>query len=379
MAENEKVEGVRIEKVDEKTVDRFIAEYELKVKPKATLIEKVRTLARHLKIKTPEDQLADCDVCGGDSDVRLSRCPYCGVGDDEEVKPSAKKEEPVTKKKPAASRKEAAAKKKSVKSPQGRKKKPPKKSTKTPPKAVSKPKVEGPPVGKTEQDLDTSVTKVHSLRAAGAVCIWELGAEIGRIFDNRLHMLRKTKDGHSRYKNWGQFVQLELSMSPSQSYKLMDVAKLFSKKDVQDVGNHKLGFMIQLPEKERKELLEKARAGMSSREVHGEVKRLRAGKEPRKTGRNTYGSKGAQAGTKARTKPANEITVATQLGRTTILLYARPKSKKEREDPRRATSISHDPFGKEVLTSSVVVYYRLVKQAKGLALVVERRREESSK
>lgn len=377
MAENEKVEGVVLAKVDEKTIDRFVVEFGLKLKAKATLAEKVRTLARHLKIKTPDSQLADCDVCGGDSDVRLSRCPYCGVGDDEEVKPSTKKEEPVTKKKPAASRKEAAAKKKiPVKSPEGRKKK---KTPKKSPKAIEKPKVEGPPVGKTEKDLDTSVTKVHSLRAAGAVCIWELGAEIGRIFDNRLHMLRKTKDGHSRYKNWGQFVQLELSMSPSQSYKLMDVAKLFSKQDVQDVGNHKLGFMIQLPEKERKELLEKARSGMTSREVHGEVKRLRAGKEPRKTGRSSQTEAATKVGPKKRAKPANEITVATQLGRVTIPLYARPKSKKEREDPRRATTISHDPFGKEVLTSSVVVYYRLVKQAKGLALVVERRREESSK
>jgi len=365
-----RVEGVDVTKADATVVGRFVVKFKIKPPANATLEQEVRALAKYLKTKTPAAQIADCDVCGGDSDVRLECCPYCGIGDEEAAK-AAKAPAKAAEKAPAKAaekptpptRQQAAAKAKGA-----------------PSLALVPPPKDGPAKGKTEADLDKGVKRVAALKAAGAVCIWELGGEVARLYDERLYMLRKTKSGHGRYKNWNQFVQVELGMSTSYSYKLMDVSKLFRKEDLQ-VGVSKLSLMIQVPEKERKQLLEKARDGMSASDVAKEVKEMTAGKGPRATGRDGFkgGAAGAAKGvTTAAAKRANEVTVATQLGRVTIPLYQRASSKKDAE-PKRAKTLAQDPHGKEELISGMVVHYRLVKQAKGLALVVERRREEPGK
>jgi len=358
-----RVEGVDVAKADATVVGRFVTKFKIKPPENATLEQEVRALAKYLKAKTPAAHLADCDVCGGDSDVRLECCPYCGTGDEEaKAAAEAPAKDPPAKAAPPT-RQQAAAKK-------GK-----------PNLALVQPAKDGPAKGKSEKDLDAGVARVTALKAAGAVCIWELGGEVARLYDDRLYMLRKTKSGHGRYKNWNQFVQVELGMSAGYSYKLMDVSKLFRKEDLQ-VGMKKLSLMIQVPEKERKLLLEKARNGMSTSDVAKDVKEMTAGKGQRDTGRG--GFKGGAAGsakgvTTAAKKRANEVTVATQLGRVTIPLYQRIPIRKKDQELKRAKTLAQDPFGTEDLLNGVVVHYRLVKQAKGLALVVERRREEPGK
>jgi hypothetical protein len=63
----------------------------------------------------------------------------------------------------------------------------------------------------------------------------------------------------------------------------------------------------------------------------------------------------------------------------TIPLYQRPATRKKDDEPKRAKTLAQDPWGTEDLLNGVVTHYRIVKQAKGLALVVERRREEPGK
>lgn len=364
-----RVEGVDMDRVDQKVVERFLSEFKIKLKAGATLEEKVSALAVYQK-KTPEKHLADCDCCGGDSDVRLSCCPYCGEGDGEDAVSSE-----VVEASPAPTRQQAAASKKN-----GGGKKSDKAVVQVPPK-------EGPPEsGKTEKDLDDGVQRVMGLKAAGAVCVWELGQEVARIYDQRLYMLRKTKTGHGKYKNWGQFCQVELGMTSSYSYKLMDVSKLFRKEDFQKVGVTKLAIMIQLPEAERRELLEKAREGLSRSEIAKRVRDSTEGRPPRVTGRgdrarNKDLGKASAAGSKGLrekgAKKANELTVVAQLGRATIPLYQR--ARKKGEEPRRAKTLAQDPSGTEQLVNGMVIHYRVVKQSKGLAIVVERRRGEPGK
>jgi len=236
---------------------------------------------------------------------------------------------------------------------------------------------------KTEADLDLAVERVNVIRQAGAMCAWELGVEIGRIYDERLYILRTTKDGHVRYKNWSQFCQVELGMSRDQSYKLIDVAKLFSREEVTKLGTEKLSLIVQIPEGERQRLLEKARDGLSKRGIQDEIKLLGAGAKatgsPRDpTGaRSRAGAAGKAASQKARPRDDKSITVVTQLGRTTIKLFARPKSKKA-ADPKRATSLAQDPFGEERPVNGIRISYRIVKTPQGLALIIDRKREEPS-
>lgn len=362
----DKVEGVLVAKAKREVVDKFLAQLGVAVAPDASLEVRVQALARHLKKATPDKHLADCDNCKGDSDVRLDVCPYCGEGDDQAAakaaeQPAAKAPAPQKGKKKTTTRAAAAA-------------------AKAPAALAKAPATEVVAAGKgTEGDLDKHVARVQALRATGAVCAWELGTEVARIYDGRLHMLRKTKDGHTRYKNWSQFCQVELQMTPQQSYKLMDVAKLFTRADVQQVGTTKLAVMVQLPEKERKRLLEKARKGMPRSEVAREVRELAASRPVRDTGRSGRAAAATEKARAERRKRGREkeLTVSVQLGRVTVPLYQRPK--KKGADPKRATSLAQDPHGQEAAFNGVVVSYRLVKQAKGLALVVERRREGADK
>jgi hypothetical protein len=358
----DKVEGVLLAEAREEVVDRFIAKFEIQAG--GELRHKVEALARHLKENTPKSRLADCDRCKGDSDIDLECCPYCGDGDEEQgAKPPAEPAKPPKPPKPDSSKNAAALVKAASKSPA---------------KAASKSdKV------KTEADLDAAVKRVNVIRRAGAMCAWELGVEIGRIFDERLYILRTTKDGHVRYKNWSQFCQVELGMSRDQSYKLIDVARLFKREDVERLGTEKLSLMVQVPEGERQRLLEAARAGMSKRGVKDEIRLLGSGSKPAGSPRDPTGARSragaagkAASQQAARPRDDKSITVVTQLGRTTIKLFARPKAKGA--DPKRATSLAQDPFGEERPVNGIRISYRIVKTPQGLALIVDRKREESS-
>jgi len=367
--------------VREEVVDRFIVKFGIQTG--GELRHKVESLARHLKEATPKGRLADCDRCKGDSDIELECCPYCGDGDEEQTpqqvnaigdalvtlakeegaKPPDEPAKPQKPPKPDSSKNAAALAKAASKSPT---------------KAASKSdKV------KTEADLDAAVKRVNVIRKAGAMCAWELGVEIGRIFDERLFILRTTKDGHVRYKNWSQFCQVELGMSRDQSYKLIDVARLFTREDVERLGTEKLGLLVQVPEGERQRLLEAARAGLSSRGVKTEISLLGSGSKPAGSPRDPTGARSragaagkAASQQAARTRDDKSITVVTQLGRTTIKLFARPKAKGA--DPKRATSLAQDPFGEERPVNGIRISYRIVKTPQGLALIIDRKREESS-
>jgi hypothetical protein len=370
----DKVEGVLLAEAREEVVDRFIAKFGIQAG--GELRHKVEALARHLKENTPKSRLADCDRCKGDSDIDLECCPYCGDGDEEQTPQQVNAIGDAL----VALAKEEGAK------PPGKPAKPPKpdssKNAAALAKAASKALSKSDKV-KTEADLDAAVKRVNVIRRAGAMCAWELGVEIGRIFDERLYILRTTKDGHVRYKNWSQFCQVELGMSRDQSYKLIDVARLFKREDVERLGTEKLSLMVQVPEGERQRLLEAARAGMSKRGVKDEIRLLGSGSKPAGSPRDPTGARSragaagkAASQQAARPRDDKSITVVTQLGRTTIKLFARPKAKGA--DPKRATSLAQDPFGEERPVNGIRISYRIVKTPQGLALIVDRKREESS-
>lgn len=77
---NDKVSGVELIKVNEAIVDKYLAHYGVKSAKDSTLADKVRLLAQASRTQTDRSKLADCDKCGGDSDIGLPECPYCGEG-----------------------------------------------------------------------------------------------------------------------------------------------------------------------------------------------------------------------------------------------------------------------------------------------------------
>lgn len=373
------VAGVKISKVSEAALDAYLKSVGL---PSDGPIEaRLQRLVAYTEKKVPEQMLADCDVCGGASDARLDQCPFCGtagIPDGAEFADAGP--EPVTAVKAAP--KPAAKAAKAAPAP-----KPAPKPAKTAAAKKSEPaaaivRAEDRSSVAAAPGLDKAVERVNDLKRQAVVSYWELGRAIYDIYEGRLYTQRTDDKGAPKYKSWTQFCHAELGMAPQHSYKLMDVAVSFTKDDVEHVGVAKLGIMLRLPPEERDKMLAQVKNGMPLSKVAQEVRKLAGGAPARDTGRKGFtgkrgsGRKAGSAGDVPKVGP-DEVLAVVGLGRTKIPLFARPM--KKGDQPARAMSLDHDPHGVEDATNDVQVLYRVVKEAKGLVLIVERRRAPKAK
>lgn len=315
------VMGVMLAEVDESVLERNLIACNLKTD--GPLGERVKRMVRWFRQNTPKAELADCDTCGGDSDVRLEACPYCGDGEVVGEEPTVAAVSTLTAEKAAAS------------------------------SAYGKPTV------LAESDLDKSVREIIILKQRAAGSIWELGQAIRRNYTDELWKQRRVKGGDARaYRNWKQFCAAELGMSHTHAYKLMDVAAAFTQKDIDKIGSSKLGLVLQVPEQFRKQLLDAARGGASKGKMAEQVKRLREKDE------------GPQKPPKAKQKQQPpRITMALGDMRVDLAMY------KVGTDDKPAKRLADKPWAEEMLTNDVTVRYVLTVNESGeLVLVVERHR-----
>lgn len=231
---SQKVMGVLLGEVDEDVLNRSLLVHNLEVE--GSLSERAKRMAQWFKKNTPKTEIADCTTCGGDSDIRLERCPFCGDGDVEG-------DEPPLEERPAAA-------------------------------VVPAPSA---PVSKfTEKDLDKSVQRINKLKVAAARGIYELGLAIRENYEDELWKLRRDDEGNVAYRNWKQFCAGELGMSHTHAYKLMDIAAAFTQKDIDAIGSSKLGLVLQVPEPYRSKLLDQAKDGASKADLSDELKKLKS-------------------------------------------------------------------------------------------------------
>lgn len=349
-------------KVKVQVLKKWLKEFGLELS--GTKSELVERMSKH---QAAAKEQADCDNCGAISDVNLPECPFCGVAGMTEEEGDPGEDD-------GGDPEEEAP--------------------------VEEPATEIVEVG-TEADLDIAVAKVRERQRDAVVSYWRIGQELMVIFEKRLYTTRATEDGTPLYKNWGQFTQAELGMSGTSAYKLLEVAVMFDEETIREFGVTKLGLIAKLDESERQRLLESGAAKQPVSELQKEVAaklKARGGRATPTTsqrvgqgrgfrGGSAAAKKGSEASAKARAdkakksakaKPANQVTVAQILGRTTIKLFASKLGRpKKGQEPSRAKSIESGPVGTEQLVNGVVVVYRVVRQATGLALVVERKREDS--
>lgn len=222
--------------------------------------QKVARLTKFFS-ETPKARQAACDNCGGVSDIEFSEvCPFCGEGQEEE-------DDDVGSDPPEAS---AAAKEEALKEI---------------PKAQAPlallgvpPKIDMLGAIRTEQDVDEAVREALSLKSRAAGNLWELGVILQRLYDHKAHRLRvvgKGKSATPKYENWNGFVEAEIGVTGSYSYKLMEVARKFSREQVALVGPAKLHVTLHIPEEERKRIVEAAMQGASLREVKAAVEEVK--------------------------------------------------------------------------------------------------------
>lgn len=301
---------IKIDKVDGEVVRAALRA--VQIEPPKDLAACVKALAKHFKRVTPKARLADCTICGGISDVNLPACPYCGDADTEGVVPAVE--------------------------------------------IVARPAVTTPadslPHGVAE--LNDAVARVVELKRDAALNVWELAQQMVKLSETGLWKLRKDEDGHPRYRTWGLFCNAELGMSASHAYRLCDVAKNFTRQQVEAIGTTKLQLALKVPPEKRGDLIRAAEAGATVAQIAAQVSASTESEGPTRGG-----------------KRQENVTVAALLGRVEIPLF------KSRTASMRAKSIGEIPRGEERMLNSVKQTFVVTRdEGSGeLLLVIERVRE----
>lgn len=309
------IHGVRMGAVRIALVDAALTRHDLAVG--GTDQQKVSRLSQWYGQKTPKNRIADCSTCGGESDVEERACPYCGDGDTEPVVPAV----------PSVQGTSGRA---ATEAPVGLVKVS-RKPLKMPEAALVPAAVESrdstpivvlaTPV--TEAALDAAVEGISTLMRSAADRLWELGDAIRDVFDSGLWGQRKSDDGSTKYKAWGQFCEVELGISHGYSLKLMDVAREFTRDQVRQIGASKLHITLAVPKGEARDRLLGIAPTTSKVDLMKVAETERRGLDisPRDTGRGKKGGAGTHKGGAAKSggRKPEKITVAMLTNRVEIV------------------------------------------------------------
>jgi hypothetical protein len=360
-----------------------------------------------------------CDTCGGKSDLRLKKCPYCG---DAEIDPKdAPGDADATERegiriltghdpqqalvpaKPRQRRRIDGETNGQAELPttNGAAAEPPKDGMAqaiiphdelqahqaelvTPPDIIQN---DDPTA--TLQDLDEAVARMHLHASSASGSFYDLGNEMANTFARKL-WTKRTKAGAPAYTGWTQFCEAELPVSVGRSYQLMDVATKFDRPTFTGFGVAKLLQALRVPEEHRPAMLEATKQGATLRELKERAVELQGGKTapPRETGRGGFKGTPNAAGRPvgkpsgklpapppepAKRQPlpaAPSVTVHLVQERTKMPLFARPKNK--HDEPKPAKRLADDPWTIETLSNGVQVRYMVQVTRKGtLELVRE--------
>jgi hypothetical protein len=204
-------------------LDAAIKSLKLKAPTQKTIPAKAKVIQAHFsalakKSKEAADNLSVCTNCGGECDFGLEACPYCGDSE------TATAENAITTTGTSVANAEPA----------------------------------------DTEALDEAVRTFKAKKKNAEVSIWELGQEVLRIHDGDLWKTRLLgKD--PQYKTFKAFCAAELGVSHTHAYNLMEVAKKFSREEVEKVGVARLSIIAQLPPEQREQALNQAAAGEKSK------------------------------------------------------------------------------------------------------------------
>lgn len=241
--------------------------------------------------------LMHCESCGGLSTVDEAACPYCGDGEVEAPKQEVETTGETVAEASAPMPPEAKSGTRRLKSLPGGKADKAKAEAAPAPKAKKSTAVKNaepaPPAVLSVADLDQAVAKVLECRGRTAESLWQLGTMIKDIYDRELWALREGEDGKPKYTRFNTFCEVELGISKTTAYGLMDIVKLYTPEQLEKHGTEKLKLLVGVPESERQRLLGEMDGGKgpSVREIRG-----------------------------SKTKPAPEVTAGDVQGAVTVVI-----------------------------------------------------------
>lgn len=202
---------------------------------------------------------------------------------------------------------------------------------------------------------DSLIAEIRRLQFEVGENLWRMGRYLAR--------LREREDWWKpKYERWDAFTRAELNLTGGYAYKLIDVAKNFTEKQVRECGATKLVRILPVPPEERARFIKQSRTS-SSLELRASINRFtmdRAAGTPagvlptRITGRKAQ----------RRSRKILHLDAAEQL----VALYAS-------KGDRRAKSIDDRPIGRLVLAGKAYLFaVRATEQ--GLVLAVKLEPEE---
>lgn len=246
------------------------------------------------------DDLSECSNCGGDSDISLEVCPYCG---DSEINNGEGADQTIT-------------------------------TTAEPAPAID------------TEELDNAVAAFKQKKRNAEASIWELGVEVARIHDGDLWKTRLLGP-NPQYKTFKAFCGAELGISHTHAYSLIEVAKKFTREQVEQLGVSKLAIIVQLPPDKQAAALNGA-ADKSKRDLAAEL-----------------------AESKGKTPKPDAVTIMTRAGGHVKLTMQGTNTK-----GKPATELADEPWVEEEHENGVISRYAIKVEPKTghIRLIITRRR-----
>ncbi len=198
--------------------------------------------------------------------------------------------------------------------------------------------------------LNAAVAKVRALKGDLYVVGWHLGAAVRDILDTHSWKAR-VADGKQAHKSFEDFCDAELGMSRSMTKNLCDVSRNFTESQFREVGVTKLALVLQVPEKHRAQLTEKAsttsRAALKAEVQHiKDADEAETGKRFKNVtpGRRTNDPKSGKAPKKkassASAPERTEVSVALMINKSErIFLFAEPAKKGDAPQPAKLADL----------------------------------------
>jgi hypothetical protein len=347
--------GIPAELVNENAVEAAL--YELDIVPEGgmALEGKVKLLQAHFgTLKNTE--IADCDICGQPSDFKLTCCPYCGHTDDEPKAAAAdppeepaevvddgdmpeSNEESAAMEEADVARAEAEEKsegitldpaklpppaeepaKALVKKPRA------KREAARPRPAIALAVVQKAPIEKADvARLDAAIAEIKALDRGFGAASWVLAQKISQLDESQQWKLRVDERGVPKYGNFEKFANVELGMTREYANSMKKIFVRFTQEDFVLLGPSRLRVIIQVPEDEQQEMLDKAKA------AEGGKPSLREMMADRDRRRKKAGLK-QPGGTRRPKKDEGKVTVASVLGKATMAVLRKPARKDDKPE-----------------------------------------------
>jgi len=245
----------------------------------------------------PDDELAVCDACGGDSPLTLEACPFCGLTNEESAQSDA-----VSSSGPADSAAMVP-------------------SRRAPNLMAGGAVADGVVVSAGEAQLNDSVTQINTAKRDTAAAYFQLGMTILHVFKTKIWQQRQ-RNGKPAYKSFEDFRRVELRLAKSTVYGMMKLVERFSIGEIEKYGPDRLSHILMAPAAKQDEFASFVKHGG---EGGGPVPTRKARQKLREINKGENKGKGSKGGRPPVQARPGELTIATVLNKKQIVPLWQPK------------------------------------------------------